>query len=516
MSETYSNSHNSDKFVNRYAERFNLDIDKDWTNRESKLHIYNMFLEGTIYDNLSPFHQEYQGQGDSSSYIKLCNRRPSVIYRIPKIIVDESTSMLFGCEHFPVVRCEHEKTTEFLQYITNHCHLKYSMLNAAKIGSVGSVCLLIKVLEEKFYFEVLGTADMQPYFNPMRPDELVRIVQRKKVDGATLLSQGYDIDKDDLKKKYFIQREWNTLEEIYYIPWKCEENEDHVPKKDSQRTTMHNFGFVPACWIKNTPKSHNIDGECSFGAILETCITIDYQLSQLGRLLQYNSDPTLVVKNPGILEGTQLIKSVGAINLDEKGDAYLLEMSNSSTNAVIDYVRCLREFALECVRGNRANPDKLSAIHSGKALQMLNSPLISFVDELRLSYGENGLMRIYYMILDIYKLMKGKVDTGEYAPDDADCKGHLKLDWPEWYPATPEDKLQQAQALSQLRVNKIMSEETAVTTISDEYDIIDIPKELAAINEERTVEMKNNQEYNSNSKRLKTASGDKDTDVDRQ
>jgi len=511
---SYYESNSSDLFVSRCAERFNLDIDKDWSNRESRLHIYKMFLNGTIYDNLSPFHQEYNSPSDQSSYVKLSLRRPSVIYPIPKIIVDETTSMLFSEDHFPIVRCEHEETTNFLRYITDTCNLRYSMLDAAKIGSIGSVCVLIKILEGKYYFEVLGTCDMQPYFNNMRPDELSRIIQRKKTDGSTLSSEGYDIPKEDLKKKFYIQREWTITQEIYYTPWKCEENEGHTPKIDPSRTTIHNFGFVPAVWIRNTPRTCHIDGDCTFAPIIDTCVEIDYQLSQLGRLLKYNSDPTLVIKNPGILEGNQLIKGVGSLNLDEKGDAYLLEMSNGATSAVIDYVRCLREFALEAVRGNRANPDKLSAIHSGKALQMLNSPLISFVDELRLSYGEYGLMRIYCMVLSIYKLMKGQLDTGDYKPADAPCDGHLKLDWPDWYPATPQDKLQQAQTLSSLRKDKIISGETAVTAVADQYNIIDITSELEAIQDERDLETQQEQEYNSSP--VKSKSGDKDTDSDRQ
>jgi len=512
---TYSRDNNSnDAFVQRYAERFRLEIDKDWTPRESRLHIYKMFLDATIYDNLSPFHIEYQeGSADNSGYIKLQHRRPSVIYGIPKIIVNESTSMLFGEEHFPVVRCEHDATTDFLKYITDHCNLKYAMLNAAKTGAIGSVCMLVKVLEEKFYFDVIGTADMMPFFDRMRPDELIRVVQKKKTDGATLSSQGYSIDKDDLKKKFFIQREWNQTQEIYYIPWKCEDDEGHIPRIDADLTVSHNFGFVPIVWIKNTPHTHHIDGECTFGTVIDFCIEIDYQLSQLGRLLKYNSDPTLVVKNPSTLEGQQIIKGVGALNLDEKGDAYLLEMSSGATNSVIDYVRCLREFALESVRGNRTNPDKLSAIHSGKALQMLNSALISLVDEFRLSYGEYGLLKVYKMVLNIYAFMKGKIDTGEYKPASEDCSSHLSLKWPEWYPATPQDKLQQAQTLSTLRHDKIISEETAINTVADEYGIVDTDEELKTVQAERKLEMDREQEYNSKSSAPKAKMTDREGDT---
>ena len=111
-----------------------------------------------------------------------------------------------------------------------------------------------------------------------------------------------------------------------------------------------------------------IDGECTFGSVLDMCVETDYQLSQLARLLRYNSDPTLVIKDPSAIDGQILIKGQGALKLGENGDAFLLEMNGQSTKSVIDYVKTLREFAIEATRGNRASPNKMNALHSGKAI----------------------------------------------------------------------------------------------------------------------------------------------------
>ena len=71
-------------FIQRYANRFHIYLDPDWTIRETKLHILEMFLDGSIYDNLQPFHQEYTG--GKGTYVKIANRRPSVLYGLCKII----------------------------------------------------------------------------------------------------------------------------------------------------------------------------------------------------------------------------------------------------------------------------------------------------------------------------------------------------------------------------------------------------------------------------------------------
>ena len=206
----------NDKFISRYAARFNLEIDKDWTIRETKLHILQMFLDGTIYDNLSPFNSEYTG--GNGGYIKLANRRPSVIYRLCQIIVDESVGMLFGEGHFPKVQCSHPETTQFLHHITRVSDLKTTMLNAAQYGSIGSVAIVVKVLNSKFYFDILNSKHLLPVFDRLDPKKLLSLGDKKKLDGASLIAMGYDISLEQKNKYFFLEREWTETEEIYYKP----------------------------------------------------------------------------------------------------------------------------------------------------------------------------------------------------------------------------------------------------------------------------------------------------------
>src|ERR1700691_1870063 len=130
---------------------------------------------------------------------------------------------------------------------------------------------------------------------------------------------------------------------------------------DEARSVPPALGFVRCVWIRNLPgasaSGDPVDGACTFRAAIETQIEIDYQLSQAGRGLKYSSDPTLLIKEPAASDG-QLIRGGGnALVVSEKGDAKLLEIGGTAANAVIDYVRTLREFALEGVHGNRANAD---------------------------------------------------------------------------------------------------------------------------------------------------------------
>ena len=85
--------------------------------------------------------------------------------------------------------------------------------------------------------------------------------------------------------------------------------------------------------------------------------------------------------------------------VSEKGDARLLEIGGTAAGAVLDYVRMLRELALEGVHGNRADASRLGAPASGRALELMNQGLIWLADNLRVSYGEGGVLPLCRMVL---------------------------------------------------------------------------------------------------------------------
>jgi hypothetical protein len=276
-------------------------------------------------------------------------------------------------------------------------------------------------------------------------------------------------------------RSWDCDSETWFVPTPVDEPVE--PVIDELRSVQHNLGFVPLVWIRNLPglsaTGSTEDGACTFRAAIETQIEIDYQLSQAGRGLKYSSDPTLLIKEPASTD-TEIVKGAGnALVVSEKGDAKLLEIGGTASAAVIEYVRTLREFALESVHGNRANADRLSAAQSGRALELLNQGLIWLADNLRISYGEVALLQLARMIVraaQTYPL----IVMGQPAPA-LDPAARLSLKWPRWYPPTADDRQKDAQTLSTLAASGQISRETAVKSIADTYDIADVADEMARI-----------------------------------
>jgi len=450
--------------------------------RARMLSILHRVLDGTLYDALPyEFHQE---RTVSNDYIPLRERRPSVRYGLCRIIVEDSVALLFSEGHFPTIDSPDRAVAAVLADIVKESRLNQRMTEAAIRGSVGSVALALRILKGRVFVDVLDTTFLQPVWDPDEPDKLLKVVERYKADSAELLAQGYELLDPDAD--HWFQRIWTETEETWFVPTPV--GAALPSETDFDRTKQHHLGFVPIVWIKNLPgpsaTGSPFDGACTFRPAVETAIEIDYQLSQAGRGLKYSSDPTLIIKEPALAgDGTIVRGGSYALVVSEKGDAKLLEIGGTAASAVIEYVRTLREFALESVHGSRASPERLTAAQSGRAIELLNQGLIWLADNLRVSYGEGALIDLMRMILRAAQRYPLPVFGREIERPDPEAR--LTLKWPRWYSPTAEDRLRDAQTLSTLSASGQISRESAVKAIADTYDIEDVPAELARIAVER-------------------------------
>ena len=450
--------------------------DADFPARTRRLDLLTRVLDGRLYDALPyEFHEERTADG---SYIPLRQRRPSVRYPLARIVVEDSLSLVFGEGHFPALACDDEATRAALADLVRDARLNAVMQDAALRGSVGSVAILLRVLAGRVFCQVMPTLYLTPAFQPLAPDTLARVTELRKVTGAELRARGYRIA--DPAGSYWFRREWDDEWERWFVPVPAANG---TPREtDAARSVRHGLGFVPIVWVRNLPGGDGIDGACTFRPAVETQVEIDYQLSQAGRGLKYSSDPTLMIREPAALDGEMVRGAGNALVVSEKGDAKLLEIGGTASGAVIEYVRTLREFALEGVHGNRASAERLAAPQSGRALELMNIGLIWLADNLRVSYG-GALLDLLRMIVAASAVFPLRTRTGPVGTLAASAR--IGLRWPNWYPADPADRNLDAQTLATLAGAGQISRATAVAFIADEYGITDVPAELARIREER-------------------------------
>ena len=455
--------------------------DRDLPPRAFAIQMLTRVLDGSLYENLKySFHDEKNGAGE---YIPLRDRRPSVRYGLCSIVVDDSISLLFSEGHFPTVESPDEVTRDELARFVRDIGLNQLMIHAATVGSVGSVALVMRILSNRVYVDIEPTATLTPEWLPDRPDELARVVEQYKTTGKALSELGYSIPDDQMSADFWFRREWDAVTETWFMPALVSGNSSPSVIDDA-RTTRHDLGFVPVIWVKNLPGGNGIDGACTFPPeAIDASIEIDYQLSQLGRGLKYSQDPTLLIKEPAMSDGTLIRSASNAITVDRDGDAKLLEINGSASSAVIEYVRFLREAVLERMHGNRTSADKISAAQSGRAMELMNQSLIWLADKLRISYGEEALLELMRMI--IMASEKIKLIHRDGTPVANMVADGLSLRWPAWYSPTAADVAQMATALRGMIDGGILSEETATKAIADAFDIDDTAAERALIETER-------------------------------
>lgn len=456
--------------------------DTDYPDRTFTIQTYGRILDGTFYDRLEHgFHEETA----AGEYIPLHTRRPSNTFNLCKTVVDDSVSLLFSEGHFPEVDCGDAETRRLLRVLVKEADLNGTMVEAAFLGSVGSIAILFKVLSNRPYFEVMPTPFLTPEFDPQRPDTLSRLTEQYKLTGKALAAEGYNVEADD--ERYWFRREWTKQAENWYLPLKVSDAKEGAGfVLDQDRTVQHRLGFVPISWIKNLPGGKGVDGGCTFQPAINNQISIDYQLSQASRALKYSGDPTKVIKdNDTGFDTVQIIGAANAIKVSSEGDVKLLEITGDSANAVERHVRLLRELALEQIHGNKANADKLSAAQSGRSMELLNQPLVWLADRLRISYGERGIIGLLKMVVSANQERELIFGEEKIPKATLNAGANIFLRWPTWYAPTPSDRQAMASAIDMHVKGGHMSEETATSTIAADYDIEDVPSERARIEADR-------------------------------
>jgi hypothetical protein len=483
-----------------------IERDKDYPPRTYTLNVLSRVLNGALYDHLPHgFHTEKNGAGE---YVPLRDRRPSVKHNICRIAVEDSIALLFSEGHFPTAETSNPDDRNRIFALVKGSRLNGVMAEAARMGSVGSVAVQMRILRQReeshrLFFAAKDTRFLMPTFRPEAPDVLFSITEKYKVKGGDLRANGYAISDSDLPATFWFMRVWDESAEQWFVPWKTTDEKDGFkPAIDAARTVIHGLGFVPWVWIRNLggkmrlvegvgstkePGYSDVDGECTFFAAIDTMIEIDYQLSQGGRGLKYSMDPQLVIKEPPAPDEEIIRGATNALVLDKDGDAKLLELGGSAFKVVLEWVRALREFALEQIHGNRADASKLSAAQSGRAMELMNQALIWLADNLRINYGD-----AYRRLIEMAIAGHAKFPlTIEDEPLEAiSPKAKVILNWPTWFTPTNRDLQEQATAVKTLRDAKIISRRTAVQNIAFAYDIEDVDAELKLIDQDVAADIK--------------------------
>lgn len=449
--------------------------------RYKRLDAYERLLNGTIYEHLLyPFDMEVDS---SKKYVSLLKRRPSVRYGLPKIIVNQHASMTFGEQHFPHVRCIHPKdseqtdeqkaTEEACQALIRTLKLAAIMQEAIRKGSIGSAALIAKIRDNGMpAIEVVAGKEAKPEIIDEIDYENIPALNRIwDIDGEALSDFGYEVKKEDLQKTFWLRIHIDKTDWTWYKPLTDkqysrlgEKDENNVViawQEDDDRSGAHGFtDRAPAIWLRNfTVGSDALDGVCTFeGPVADDCVAIDYLLSQSGRGLRYSMDPLLVIKMGemglasldlarGQTSSGDIPKTTGILPLTGgDSDAKLLEISGGGFDAAQEFFKKLRELTLETCGGIITGQETKEGPQSGRAIELHHVLATFFTEQLRVCYGDAGLIPLLNLLL--VALQSGAIDLQDGEDwSGIDLKTPLSLSWPQWRLPTGADLLAEITAL---------------------------------------------------------------------
>lgn len=456
-----------------------LDLPDGASDRYRKLDALGRMLDGTIYDDLDFSFEMENAPG--RKHIPLRERRPSVDFNLAYEITQDTLAELFGDEQFPIVtvsqnREQNEKATVAVADMIEAVGLQPVIVEAYEEGVIGGVGVVIHRSDDGSpYYEILPAKYCEPVYRSKYSNALVALVVTYPIspDAAEDLVPG--ITKEDENKGvevYWYRYVVGPSETVDYKPLSDErfarlgETDDHgdVIQFEELNRESHGFrGRTPATYAKNLGgKQRDMDGPALWWPIRNICIEIDYTLSQAGRGLRYSADPMLFVRKGDMMGGDDTPagydKPAGGMStLDSGGtmvkgvtqtlvgqgpnsDAKLLEISANGIKEEREFVRDLREYALEIIGGSKARAEHLKGAPSGRALDKSSKPLRRLVRRQRRPYGLGLLLDL--IDLTLYGVRCGALDGKaidadlQAVPEDSKCT-------PEW----PNDDTLQGQDL---------------------------------------------------------------------
>lgn len=430
-----------------------------WMSREGrfwKLTLYGRLLDGTFYDHLP--NAFYDEQSVNGTLIPLTQRRPSSQYRLCAMVARQTARQLFAGRHQPKVRHPDKATQRRIEEIVKETSLWRVMLEAATVGSVGSVAVTFRVGNGIPALRVWRPQWITPSFDPAS-GALVRLRLHYTTTGAEILNlpSAATLPKpQDIlpQANYWFVRDYGPDAEVTYLPvresdWNPAQGFIHDGEFEPWPGEIyeHALGYVPGVWIRNLSGGAEPDGESTFAPAIPNAIEIDYTLSQAGRGARYNSAPQLFIKGQilnfdnEVVRGPSFYIHGAPDHRDENGamvggaDAKLLEVSGQGAKSALDIAEKLRDMALEQIAASRKNPDRMKGPLSGIAMQYLDEESDNLVMELRTSYGDQGALPLIRRLVSVMQ-------------PDADVSG-LILQWPRLFQPTPDEILTLVTALRQ-------------------------------------------------------------------
>jgi len=415
------------------------------------------YYRGTQYDGRPDWFTGVHQDGEEPAPLR--ERKPCIVYPLPKACCNQATRFTFGEGRFPTVKVEsteEEDTfapelalseeeaaliTTYLGHVIKAAHLPSVMRTLLRHGlSQRTAVATIGLRGGQFAIDMPRAMDCAPVFTDDDPD-----------GDISQMAWCYPFDKEVdrhgalFAEKHYFRRDFTSTEVTFYEDAPVEVGKPPSWRVDEARTAKarHGLGFAPVVWIRNLPEPHcaAIDGTALIDDLEDEIDALNFALSQRHRGIVYFGTPQAY--ETGVDEEERPAER-GRVQRTPKdprgGDGYsrpsapggagarktapdqiwsyrsgevkvgVMETTGIAFEVASKHVLDIRARILEAVDVVLLDPKEAAGRGeiSGAALTRLYAPLLALVDELRDCWWSRGLARILSMILRITARLDGR------------------------------------------------------------------------------------------------------------
>jgi hypothetical protein len=441
------------------------------SDRYTRLTALEKMLSGDLYEHLNFSFETEKAPGQG--YVPIRERRPSVDFNLAYEITQDTLAEIFGDEQFPTlaVLVNNDQDEDASKAVTEligpyGLNFPWLMAQAYEEGVVGGVGVAVyRGADGLPFYDVLPAKWCEPVYAE-RSNRLLALVVTYPItaDQAEAKFPGITLEVGNEGQTTYWYRyiigphvviDYRPLSDEQFAELGEKDDNGDVIQFSEHLRTDHGFGaVVPAVYVKHPGgKQRDTEGPALWWPIRNICVEADYTLSQAGRGLRYAADPMLFIKKSGLVGDMNIgpggyndaaeFSKASSAQLSDDGDsvrgvgqtivgddAKLLEISANGISEEREYVRDLREYALEVIGGMKARAEHLKGAASGTAIDKGLKPLRRLVRRLRGPYGIGLLLGVLKLTLhgirtNVFDLSSLGIDTVAI-PENA----RITLDWP--------------------------------------------------------------------------------------
>ena len=401
------------------------------------------YFRGNQYDGRADW---YTGETGNGERVPLRERKPCIIYPLPRAAVNEVVRFAIGEGRFPTLEVEDlepeealredlavseedaASLTAFIASLVRCSHLKSSARQMMRRGlACKTAPVILAIRRGQFVLDLPRPQDCFPTFRDGDPTaDVERMVWcypfPKEVEEAGQIVSKIHYFRRDITGQGFIVYRDALAEYGKGIKWEVD--------AEATAKAQHNFGFCPVVWIRNLPESHcgDIDGVGPYDGLEDEFDALNFALSQQHRGINYfgtpqayetdvadDERPAATVRTARPVRELDPAKSgpfgvnpkkARALAPDEiwsySGPAKLgvLETSGKAFEVASKHIMSVRARIMEALSVILIDPETaMQRDLAGIALQRLYAPMFAFVDELREHWWEHGFAKILSMML---------------------------------------------------------------------------------------------------------------------